>query len=196
MRPSPTVAVSASSSISRSLSASPPSSSPAAGLALERLHDRRGRARADVGHDQRLLEAFPGVLVEHAEQRRLDLAAERLARLGHALAQAPEEAAALAPGALARDRPRGRRRTARAPPVMNRSLQSRATGRATIAARVGRGSRAGARALAQAAPATAATRAAARARPAGAARAPWRRRPGPSRRRTASRRPPSCASGA
>ena len=44
------------------------------GLALELLDDLRGRARADVGVDQRLLEALPGLLVEVAlEQRRLDL---------------------------------------------------------------------------------------------------------------------------
>ena len=42
-------------------------------LGLERAHDRGGRGRADVGHDQRLLQAFPGVLVERPEQRRLDL---------------------------------------------------------------------------------------------------------------------------
>ncbi len=60
---------------------------------FERRDDRRRRAGADVRHDQRLLEPFPGVLVEHTEQRRLDLRAERLARLRHALAQTPEEAA-------------------------------------------------------------------------------------------------------
>jgi hypothetical protein len=62
-----------------------------AGLVLERLDDGRRRRRADVGHDQRLLEAFPRFGVERAEQARLDLRAERLARLGHALAQAFEQ---------------------------------------------------------------------------------------------------------
>ena len=65
-------------------------------LALELLDDLSGRARADVGVDQRLLEALPGLLVEVAlEQRRLDLGGERLARLAHVLAQPLEEAAAL-----------------------------------------------------------------------------------------------------
>ena len=65
-------------------------------LALELLDDLRGRAGADVGVDQRLLEPLPGLLVEVAlEQRRLDLGGERLARLAHVLAQAAEEAAAL-----------------------------------------------------------------------------------------------------
>src|SRR5262249_14515645 len=62
-------------------------------LRLQRLHHRCGRAGADVRHDERLLQALPGLLVEHAEERRLDLAAERLASLCHALAQAAEEAA-------------------------------------------------------------------------------------------------------
>ena len=64
-----------------------------AGGSLERGHHRRGRGGADVGHYQRLLEAFPGLLVEVAEQRRVDLAAERLARGGHALAQPPHPSA-------------------------------------------------------------------------------------------------------
>ena len=63
------------------------------GLALELLDDLGGRRGADVGVDQRLLEALPGVLVEVAlEQRGLDLGGERLARLAHVLAQAAEEA--------------------------------------------------------------------------------------------------------
>ena len=66
------------------------------GLALELLDDLGGGRGADVGVDQRLLEALPGVLVEVAlEQRGLDLGGERLARLAHVLAQAAEEAAAL-----------------------------------------------------------------------------------------------------
>jgi len=40
-----------------------------AGGSLERGHHRRGRGGADVGHYQRLLEAFPGLLVEVAEQQ-------------------------------------------------------------------------------------------------------------------------------
>ena len=64
------------------------------GLLLELRDDLRGRARAHVGVDQRLLQPLPGLLVEVAlEQRRLHLGAERLARLAHVLAHAPEEAA-------------------------------------------------------------------------------------------------------
>ena len=63
-------------------------------LALERLDNLGGGARADVGVDQRLLEPLPGRLVEVAlEQRRLDLGGERLARLAHRVAQAAEETA-------------------------------------------------------------------------------------------------------
>src|SRR3954453_14577331 len=66
------------------------------GLHLELRDDVGGRPRADVGHDQRFLEALPRRLVERAlEERRLDLGAERLARLGEVLAQAAEEAEAL-----------------------------------------------------------------------------------------------------
>ena len=69
------------------------------GLLLELADDLGRRARADVGHDQRLLEALPRLLVERAlEQRRLDLGAERLARLGEVLAQAAEEPAPLCLG--------------------------------------------------------------------------------------------------
>ena len=65
------------------------------GLLLE-LRDHLGRgAGADVGVDQRLLEALPGLLVQIAlEERGLDLRAQRLARLAHVLAHAAEEAAA------------------------------------------------------------------------------------------------------
>ena len=70
-------------------------------LALEPLDHLGGRAGADVGEDQRLLEALPRLLVELAlEQRRLDLGRQRLARLAHVLAQPPEEAAALLLAAL------------------------------------------------------------------------------------------------
>ena len=81
------------------------------GLAFELLDDLRGGPRADVGVDQRLLEALPGVLVEVAlEQRRLDLGGQRLARLAHVLAQAAEEAAAASPRARARSGACGGRR--------------------------------------------------------------------------------------
>ena len=63
-------------------------------LLLELADDARGRPRADVGHDQRLLEALPRLLVERVEQRGLDLGGQRLARLGQVLAQALEEPAA------------------------------------------------------------------------------------------------------
>ena len=105
-------------------SCSPPESSPARRLVLEPLDDLGGRRRPDVGHDQRLLEALPALVVERVEQRRLDLGAERLARLREVLAQAPEEAAALlrllvgdcvgGAGAAPGDRS-GRRRSSRAP---------------------------------------------------------------------------------
>ena len=64
-------------------------------LLLELADDLRGRRRADVGHDQRLLQALPRLVVERVEERRLDLGRQRLARLGHVLAQALEEPAAL-----------------------------------------------------------------------------------------------------
>ena len=68
----------------------------ALGLLLELRDDLRRRRRADVGHDQRLLQALPGLVVERLEQRRLDLgAAAPDARLGQVLAQAAEEPAAL-----------------------------------------------------------------------------------------------------
>ena len=64
-------------------------------LALELLDDLGGRARADVGHDQRLLEALPRLVVEVSNSVACSSLRERLARLAHVLAQAPEEAAAL-----------------------------------------------------------------------------------------------------
>ena len=73
--------VSASSSIRRSESASPPLEPPSAASRSSVSDDRGGRGGAHVGHDQRLLQALPGVLVERREQRRLDLRAERLAGL-------------------------------------------------------------------------------------------------------------------
>ena len=57
---------SASSSVSRAVSASPPITLAALGLLLELLDDLGGRPRADVGVDQRLLEALPRLLVELA----------------------------------------------------------------------------------------------------------------------------------
>ena len=67
----------------------------ALGLGLEPLDDLGGGGRAHVGVDQRLLEPLEGLVVERLEDRRLELRAERLARLRHVVAQAPEEAAAL-----------------------------------------------------------------------------------------------------
>ena len=101
---------------------------PAGGrLLLELHHHLGGRGRADVGHDQRLLQALPRLVVQRVEQRRLDLAGQRLARLGHVLAQPAKEPTALL-GLL--------RRPAPGPgppsPVMNRSRQSRAMGCAKI----------------------------------------------------------------
>src|SRR3954453_17452522 len=66
-----------------------------AGLLLELADDACGRRRPDVGHDQRLLQALPGLLVDvPGEQRRLDLGAQGTAGLREVLAQAAEEAAA------------------------------------------------------------------------------------------------------
>jgi hypothetical protein len=92
MRPSPVRASSARSSASaRRAARRPPGSG--VGLLLELGDDLRGGRRADVGHDQRLLQALPGLVVDVAlEQRRLDLGRERHARLGHVVAQAAEEA--------------------------------------------------------------------------------------------------------
>ena len=87
------------------------------------LDDLGGRARADVGHDQRLLEALPGLLVERAlEQRRLDLGAERLrASCTGSRAGGGRSPRRCSGSALAGDR------RARPPsPVMKRSVQSRA----------------------------------------------------------------------
>ena len=64
-------------------------------LALQPLDHLRGRARAHVGVDQDLFEPLPGLVVERAAERRAQLAAERLARLGKVLAQAAEEPALL-----------------------------------------------------------------------------------------------------
>jgi hypothetical protein len=66
----------------------------ALGLHLELGHDARGGRRPDVGHDERLLQPLPRLVVEGVEQRGLDLGPERLAGLGEVLAQPPEEAAA------------------------------------------------------------------------------------------------------
>ena len=81
------------------------------GLALELSDDLRGRRRADVGVDQRLLEPLPRLVAQILEQRRLDLAGERLAGLAQVLAQPAEHPAAplLSLGRGFRDRvPRGR----------------------------------------------------------------------------------------
>ena len=51
--------------------------------------------RPGVGKDQRLLEPFPGLLVDPIEEAGGDLLAQGLAALGEALAQAAEDAAAL-----------------------------------------------------------------------------------------------------
>ncbi len=180
---------------------------PRGRLLLERLHDRCGRARADVGHDQRLLQAFPRLLVEHAEQRRLDLRAERLAGLGHALAQAAEQPASLAPfppaGAV---RLLDALRAAGAivlagyeqfAPVAGHGARDDSSGSELWACGQARSAcgvcRQAVSALRRPRPPRR-PRAAGPPRTAGAARAPWRPRRGPSTRRTASRPPPSCAS--
>ena len=66
--------MSASSSASRPLQRLAALQPAVARLLLELADDARGGRRADVGHDQRLLEALPGLLVDVAlQQRRLDL---------------------------------------------------------------------------------------------------------------------------
>ena len=78
------------------MSCSPPTRPPSSASRSSCSTTCGGGAGADVGEDQRLLEALPGRLVEVAlEQRGLDLGGQRLARLAHVLAQAAEEAAAL-----------------------------------------------------------------------------------------------------
>ncbi len=171
-------------------------------LGLEPADDIRGRAGADVGHDQRLLEPLPGFGVERLEERGADLGAERLAAGREALAQAPEEAAPLGRAVLApvlvglgdRGSPlpevdqlcparrHGRQRRGRTSlglcgwPTRPRARRSR-TPRVhrNRARRRHRRRRAGSRA-------------------AGGARSPSSRRPA-SRRRRGRRRRPSCASG-
>ena len=78
-------------------------------LLLELLDDLGRRRGADVGHDQRLLQALPRLFVERLEQRRLDLGGERLAGLREVVAQAPEEPAAPLLVLLAGSRDGGRR---------------------------------------------------------------------------------------
>ena len=78
---------------------------------LELLDDLRGRPRADVGVDQRLLEPLPGLLVEVAlEQRGLDLGL-RAPRASCACSRAcGGRSRGAAPRARARAPARGRRR--------------------------------------------------------------------------------------
>ena len=85
-------AISASSSISRSVSAWPPEIPPSVASLLELRDDLGGRLGADVGVDQRLLEPLPRLVAEILEQRRLDLGGERLAGLAEVLAQPAEHA--------------------------------------------------------------------------------------------------------
>src|SRR5918994_2428281 len=79
----------------------------ALGLELQLLDDLRRGGRADVGVDERLLEVLERLVVERLEDGRLQLGAERLARLRHVLAQPSEEAAALGLGVRVGGRRRG-----------------------------------------------------------------------------------------
>jgi hypothetical protein len=63
-------------------------------LALEAPDDLRGGLGADVGHDQRLLEALPGLGVDRLEEAGAELRAQCLAAGCEALAQPFEQAAA------------------------------------------------------------------------------------------------------
>ena len=58
---------------------------------LEPAHELGGRAHADVGLDQRLLEPLPRELVARVEGGRGDLLGERAARLRERVAEAREE---------------------------------------------------------------------------------------------------------
>ena len=62
---------------------------------LEAADQLGGRAHADVGVDQRLLEPLPRGVVVRVERRDLQLLGERPPRLAERLAQPPEDAAPL-----------------------------------------------------------------------------------------------------
>ena len=64
-------------------------------LVLEPLDHLGGGRRAGVGEDQRLLQPLPGLVVDAVEEAGRDLLGQRLAAFREALAQAPEDAAAL-----------------------------------------------------------------------------------------------------
>ena len=116
----------ASSCASRSVSCLAADQPALLGLALELLDDLRGRAGADVGVDQRLLEALPGLLVEVAlEQRRLDLgrSASRVLRMFERRRRKKPRRAS--PRSASARRPRRAR-----PSMRKRSFQSRAMGAA------------------------------------------------------------------
>jgi len=125
MRPSPTCAV------SRSRGDQPLAQGlPALDLPLPPLRSRAcprptRRARADVGHDQSLLQAFPGVLVEHSDSVGLDLDRAPGGSSAMLSRRAPEEAFARLPSSAARNSSPNRSALA----VMNRSLQFAGHGR-------------------------------------------------------------------
>ena len=149
------------------------------GLALELRHHLRRRPRAHVGIDQRLFQPFPGLVAEVLEQRRLDFAAQRLPGLAQALAQPAEPAGSSlcrGPGGSRGGCRRRHRCAIDDEQVLPLSRHC------------------GARRYQRARAATDLLRPPLPPVPAGA-RSPSRSRPRPSRPRTASRRPPSCASG-
>ena len=80
-------------------------------LVLEPFDHRGGGRGAGVGEDQRLLEPLPGLVVDPVEEAGRDLLGQRLAAFGEALAQAPEDAAALLLGLSRRRGVRARART-------------------------------------------------------------------------------------
>ena len=89
-------------------------------LGLEPADHLGGGRHADVGEDQRLLEALPGLVVDLVEEARRELGAQRLAALGEPLAQA-REAARLRSGSADRGgSAAGPPRSGSAPPTPSR----------------------------------------------------------------------------
>ena len=128
MRSSPVRAISASISIRRALSASPPTMSPPDASASSSPTTRAvvvAPTSAMISASSR--RSHVSSSTSPSQQRRLDLGAERLARLGEVLAQLAKEAAlALGLARPRRRRIRTMRRRSRSPSVMKRSFQSRA----------------------------------------------------------------------
>ena len=107
------------------VSASPPSTRAARRLLLELRDDLGGRARADVGHDQRLLQALPGLLVERARTASPGSRRRAPARVLDRFSRRRRKKPRGALGARARAATPARRAPS---PVMKSSVQSRGIG--------------------------------------------------------------------